>query len=50
MGSGILGACCCGTEESHDGEGTGCPGNSWNKNKSWVFLVLQRPKSAPVAQ
>lgn len=40
-----------GTEESHDGKRTGCTGSPWINNKaSWAFLVLQRLKSAPVAQ
>lgn len=51
VGSGLLGVAAVGTEESLDGKGTGCTGSPWNKNKAfWAFLVLQRPKSAPVAQ
>lgn len=53
VGSGLLGACCCGDwvlswwqeDRMHR---TGSP---WSNNKdSWAFLVLQRLKSAPVAQ
>lgn len=37
--------------QSCDGKVMGCTGGLWKKDRaSWAFLVLQRPKSAPVTQ